>query len=516
MSGRLWLLLVVGITVAAPCFVRAQTEYSLFDTTATDTFEFWMQTPANYDPVHPPAILVWWHQFGAAVTEMRDWTRFDSLCGLRGWITASFFGPFEGKHYQSQRGLEHAQAMLDWAMQNAPFSRDSIYMAGGSMGGAGGLVWHNHHCGIHDYMPAAVVGGSPILDCELRQRQYVDSGHVLVAMQTIFGGFPWDDDTIAYKYHRSSAVHFADTLESMHFNALHLPVLNTWGTSDSAWNAEWFAYGRPAQHLDTLRRADHADTTVTLCSGIPSHGLGVVPQDSVLSWMSHFSVNRYPADISINADENKEYYWTRVQLGPRPYTMARYGVKRDFDHRSLDITVVRNVRMLDIECLFPWPRWDSLSGVWVNLDSISVQDVTVKLTHVPPVTSVTLNGVPTAFAYGPDTLTIPLLHGGRYSILFVPTAAGSHESLPPRTLRLVSAYPNPFNSQIALEIESATAAKQELRLYDITGRLAKTVTTSLTPGMQRVVISGAGLASGIYFAVLPKTGQAPLKLVLLK
>jgi hypothetical protein len=494
----------------------AQTEYNFADTTATDTLQFWLRTPVNYDPAHPPAILVWWHGYGADAHELMA-TGFPALCDQRGWIGASFRGPFDGKHYQGTRGQAQARMMLDWAMQTAPFSMDSIYMAGSSMGAAAGQVWHNNHCGIHDYIPAAAVAGSPILDCALRQEQYVDSGHTLDAMRAAFGGFPWDSDSIAFEYYRASAVRLSDTTKSMHFNALHLPVYNTWGTSDSCWSCEWFAYGHPAQHLDTLRRADHADTTVTFCSGINSHGYPVLVDSTVVAWLSGFSVNRYPKDISINADQSDEYYWTRATLFNTSHTFGRYGVVRDFESRRLDINLVRNLWGLDVEFAFPWPQFDSLSGDWVNLDSVNIPAVALTFSGVPYVRDVRdANGNSPPFAYGQDTLRIILLHGSHYTVLFGYEGADAHRLALPHDFRILAAYPNPFNSQINLQIATPAAAVKEIRLYDVTGRLAKTITASLNPGIQRVSVSGDGLASGVYFVILPESGQAPLKVVLLK
>ena len=47
---------------------------------------------------------------------------------------------------------------------------------------------HNNNCGVLSYPLAAGAGGSPILDCELRQHQYIDSGHINNAMIEDFGG----------------------------------------------------------------------------------------------------------------------------------------------------------------------------------------------------------------------------------------------------------------------------------------------------------------------------------------
>jgi hypothetical protein len=302
----------------------------------------------------------------------------------------------------------------------------------------------------------------------------------------------------------------------MHFNSLHLPTYLTWGTSDNSWNAEWFAYGRPAQAFDELRRACGADTTVAYCSGVDGHGHVTIPQDTVCEWLSHFRLNRFPNSISINADESDEYYWTRVELADTNHVFGRYGVERDSANRRLDITLVRNISRIDIECEFPWCRWDSLVGHWAQLDSVDQERVTVRLCGVPEVTGVTTSdGHDARFAYGHDTLTV-FIHGANDYVVRFDLAAPDVQAPVPQRLRLVSAYPNPFNGAISLEIESPAATSRELVIYDLMGRIALTKLVSLSVGSQRVTVTADGLPSGIYFATLRGSSAAPLKIVLLK
>ena len=510
---------VIALISFMPLIVLAQIEYFQYDTTATDTFEFWARTPIGFNPANPPAILVWWHGYGANSQELRNYTQFGTLCDEYGWLAVSSRGPIDGKHYQNTRGQAHVQRMLDWTMSFAPFSMDSIYMGGSSMGAAGGQVWHNNNCGIHDYMPAAVFGGSPILDCELRQQQYVDSGHTLDAMRADFGGFPWDSDSIAYEYHRASAVRLPDTTKSMHFNALHLPVYNTWGISDGCWNCEWFAYGRPAQRLDTLRRACNADTTVTFCSGIDGHGCNVLYDDSVMMWLSHFSVNRYPSDLSINADQDDEYYWTKVRLDTLSYTMGRYGVTRDFTTRRLDINAVRNIAGLEVEFAFPWPTFDSLWGTWFNYDSVRVPRVEISLTGVAGVREVRgPDGANIPFSSHGDTLDLSLNHSGNYVVKFIATSADPRNVQLTGSWKMSAAYPDPFNPTTIIEYELPKASDISLRVFDVLGREVAVLKEGFVEaGKYRAVFDGSRLASGIYFARFDsKDFSQTRKLMLLK
>jgi hypothetical protein len=329
--------------------------------------------------------------------------------------------------------------MLDWISERYPFSRDSIYMIGGSMGGAAPLVWNNNNCGLSDYMIAASVSGSPILDCMLRQMQYLDSGHINNSMIAAFGGLPGESEQADFEYHRYSEIYLADTTQSMYFNSLHLPAYVTWGTTDSSWSAEWYAYGRPALAWDSLRHADGADTTVAFCSGINAHGYQVMHLDSVLDWLSGFSVNRFPQHLSINADESDEYFWTRVTLSDNEYTFGRYGADYNIVERRLDINLIRNIATIDVEFQFPWWDFDSLRGNWINRDSIAIPWAVVRLTDLPtPVLSVERNGQSMPFVYASGILTMLIPPSGDYVVQFDPLHVHPPVAQLPQDIRVTS------------------------------------------------------------------------------
>lgn len=511
------ILLMMVLLFCSASALWAQTELQIDTTIAPgDIDHFWAQIPAGYSADRPPALLIWWHQLGGTQFEMRDYSDYDLLANQRGWIAASQYGPND-RHWNTAQAQNHCKAMMDWLRNNGyPFSLDSIYMIGGSMGGAAGQVWNNNHCGINDYLAAASAGGSQILDCQLRQEQYlagigIDHPDTNRSMRVAFGGLPADCAAVAFAYHRASAICFADTSQSMHFNSLHLPIFNTWG----ATAAETLAYGNPAGVWDSLRRASHADITVDSCSGLAGHGVAIMNQGGVVEWLRQFRRNPYPEALSINADNSDEYYWTRVELRDTLHTFGRYGIRRNLEQRAMDITLVRNIRLIDIECQFPW-TWDSLSGDWINLDSILTPVTTVRFSGVPAVQSVMRNHQPVPFTYSMDTLVISPAPGGRYRIIFESGAVQGEPNAVPFDCRIASAYPNPFNSEMTLQIESRWAGQQEIQLYDITGRMAKSMTVALNPGIQRVNLSANGLSTGIYFVRLSGSEQNPLKIVLLK
>lgn len=82
----------------------------------------------------------------------------------------------------------------------------------------------------------------------------------------------------------------------------------------------------------------------------------------------------------------------------------------------------------------------------------------------------------------------------------------------------LSAYPNPFNPNTVLSFDVPASSRVQLAVYDITGRLVKTLADRVySEGSYRVEFNGANLPSGIYFARMSgKDLSKTQKLVLLK
>jgi hypothetical protein len=501
-------VLIPGMLASAS---RAQTVLDTFAIAPSgDTARFWAQIPAHYSASNPPAIIIWWHQLGGTQLEMANSTLFDSVANARGWIAASHFGPND-RHWNTARAQEHCRAMLDWISTYFPFSRDSIYMIGGSMGGAAGQVWHNNNCGLNDYFIAATAGGSQILDCQLRQEQYLAAQDTNRSMRAAFGGLPSERDSVAFQYHRASAIFFADTSQSMHFNSLHLPVWNTWG----ATAVEDTAYGFPAFTWESLRRAGGAEITFAQRSSIAGHGLAIMPADTICDWLSHFSANRYPDILSINADENDSYYWTTVRLVNNDTTFGRYGVHKDSSTRFLYVTIVRNIAALDVDFSFPWPVFDSLNCIVLFGDTVP-STVGLTLTSVPEPVRLSYHfGELPSWSYAAGVLNLTLRGDAGFTVVFPGGNAPDRPWTLPHELRIVRAYPNPFNSTVLLEIESPAAVRDEIVLYDLLGRVAFSRPVTLSAGCQRIPLVADGLASGTYYARLAR-GSRPLRLVLIR
>jgi hypothetical protein len=99
---------------------------------------------------------------------------------------------------------------------------------------------------------------------------------------------------------------------------------------------------------------------------------------------------------------------------------------------------------------------------------------------------------------------------------------GTNSAEPPRTLLpqqfAFTAFPNPFNPTTTLEFSLPTSGLVQMKVYDVTGRLATTLTNRFFPqGQHHITFDGSSLPSGIYFARLQGNSFGKTqKLVLLK
>ncbi len=88
----------------------------------------------------------------------------------------------------------------------------------------------------------------------------------------------------------------------------------------------------------------------------------------------------------------------------------------------------------------------------------------------------------------------------------------------PERFKVSNAYPNPFNSTTRVTVTLPQAGTIRADLYDITGRLVRTlVNGTLNTGAHNVVVDGDGLASGIYLLRIANGNDVRArKLVLVK
>lgn len=87
---------------------------------------------------------------------------------------------------------------------------------------------------------------------------------------------------------------------------------------------------------------------------------------------------------------------------------------------------------------------------------------------------------------------------------------------PPVNFALYQNYPNPFNPTTTIRFTVRSSAFVVLSVYDLLGRLVKTLVDSrLAAGEHSVVFDGRGLASGVYFYRLTAGGLAQVRKMLL-
>lgn len=396
--------------------------------------------------------------------------------------------------------------MLEWIEARYPFSRDSIYMCGGSMGAAAGQVWHNNNCAYDDYLIAATAGGSMILDTQLRQEQYLASGDTNRSMRVAFGGLPSENDSVAYEYHRYSAVHFADTSESMHFNALTLPVWSNWG----AEQFEWDAYGYAAQNLAVLREGG-AESRFFPASW-NGHGFSIMVAEDVCAWFAQQSVNRFPDTLSLAADEDGRYYFCDITLADSAFTFARADVRKDSASKRLDVVLLHNVAELQVNFAFPWPELDTLYCDWRYEDPI-VRPATITLAQLPDNREIAVNGVPYSRVSAAGEASFLVEADTSFTLTFS-VATDTLPVIIPRGIEILSAYPNPFNGQLSLILESARPDVVAVEFFDVLGRVAVSREVALTAGSNQVSFDLPELGSGPYWVRAARS--APRHVVLVR
>jgi len=265
------------------------TEYLVQNQDTIDVFSY--QIPESYNNLEAHSLIVVFHQWGGNENSTY-YTDFDEEANNRGWI---FMSPYGGSsnNYNHQGSQEMVKQEILWMIENYNIDSNRIYMVGGSMGGASGMVYSNNHLDPTEPMVAATASGSGILDCERRAIE-MDGNNSMIEW---FGG-NWDE--VPFEYHRNSAIYFADSTQSMHYNLQHLPIYLDFGVSEPHRTHAEEMY----EILTNYNQNMWIDTEPT-----GSHGFSVMDENHTCNWLSQFYLNSNPESVNVKLDEPSRAYW---------------------------------------------------------------------------------------------------------------------------------------------------------------------------------------------------------------
>jgi len=444
------------------------------------------------------------HGWGGDHTQMSTMTTFDEEANTRNWLAASMRGP-NLVHWNTHIAQSHAVDVLNWIDERYNVDYNRIYMVGGSMGGASGMVFNNNNLDASSWMVAATASGSGIMDCH---RRFLEQG-INYSMIENFGGTP---DSVPYQYHRNSAVYFADSTESMHVNLRHLPMYYTFGY----WESPWMEHAQDLLHL----MHPIADTVYLVMAGWPSHGWESMMPGEICDWLSGFTLNVFPNDISINADENGRYYWVCVNQWDSTDAFTRFDASFDSTGNSITFHGWWNL------------EWAMLDMIGIDTDSIvyiswTVEDTleTLILPGYSEIPGLVLkDGVETSdWSYEAFWGVVYIYSDiGTSQWEIHPTATSIPESESTAIVgdkNIISqASPNPFNPILKLTYNIEIPGLVQLRIFNILGREVAVLTNGYQIARTySAIFNGSHHPSGVYFARLESvTGIHTVKSVLLK
>ena len=265
------------------------TEHVIENQDTLDIFSY--QIPSNYSNQEECPLLVAFHQWGGNQNSPYN-TQFDEEAEERGWI---FLSPFGGSsnNYNHQEAQDYTEKAILWLSENYSIDLNRIYMVGGSMGGASGAIYANNHLDPTKPMIAATASASGILDCERRAIE-MDGNNSMIEW---FGG-SWDE--VPFEYHRNSAVYFADSTQSMHYNLQYTPLYLDFGITEP--------HRTHAEDLYTLLQGYNQNMWIdTEPTG--SHGHSVIDEYHACNWLSQHDLQDNPDNINVNLDEPSRAYW---------------------------------------------------------------------------------------------------------------------------------------------------------------------------------------------------------------
>lgn len=147
----------------------------------------------------------------------------------------------------------------------------------------------------------------------------------------------------------------------------------------------------------------------------------------------------------------------------------------------------------------------------VGLYQYDVSDPTAITESAYIVTSNRATGVDTQ-----DELVIVVDTGTGIWIFEAPGAVSNEEVASVETLRVESAYPNPFSTVTTVQYHLPESGHVSVTVHDILGReVARPVDGVQSLGMNEVLIEGSTLASGVYFVRVATAGESIVRQITL-
>ena len=438
------------------------------------------QIPSGYDPQTPVPLLVGWHQWGGDQNEF-FYTQFAAQAEERGWLALASWGGHH-RNWTNQQTQRWMELILEDFCTRYAVDPGRIYMVGGSMGGASGMIYANNHLDPAHPMVAATASASGILD---DHRRFLEQGNNN-SMIEVFGGTP---DEVPFIYHRNSAIYFADSLCSMHSNLKYLPVYLTYGANET-----YHQY----HALDLYAVLTHFNAHVYIGTTTNGHGWGVFDVPHVCDWLSQFTLVRNPDTLVISADENSVNYWTGVRQRS-PGIFSHYAVFRDTtaEERNYDLAGLRNVAELALLDLPP-----VASGYLVLTVGVSGADSTFQFSlvadYVPetPFRTVLNGGEPLDGSWPvSDTLSLQLQDGDQLQVQI-----GTDRVSPPAVGLREEVFLTPLGEN-RFRVVSSTEPPLELTVFDLLGRRV------LLNRPNESILDLSSLPSGMY--VVRAAGASP-------
>ena len=286
-----------------------------------DVFAY--QIPENFNSEMTYPLLIAFHQWGGSHMSTFS-TTFDEESNTRDWI---FMSPFGGSsnNYNHQEAQYMVKKAVEWLFDNYNIDENKIYAVGGSMGGASGMIYANNHLNPNEPMIAATASASGILDCERRAIE-MDGNNSMIEW---FGG---NYDEFPFEYHRNSAIYFADSTQSMHYNLQYTPL--------------YFDFGVTEPHRT------HAEDMYEVMNGYNSnmwideeptgsHGFTVFDENHVCNWLSQFELIDDPNAVNVNLDEPSRAYWIEAKNQLNDVEFIRINANRN-DNNNFSLYELSN------------------------------------------------------------------------------------------------------------------------------------------------------------------------------